>query len=100
MKTAVCRLFKDPRRAEGTARELVLMQIPAQDITVTTFRGAESRSFQPTNLADDGEPSGSMLSATVDQEDVQRVVATLIRNGGDEIGPGAALFTSPLPSAR
>jgi len=100
MKTAVYRLFEDPRRAEGTVRELVLMQIPERDITVTALRSAERRSFKSSDPADDCAPMGSMVRADVDQEDVQRVVATLIRNGGVEIGPTTALFTSPLPSTQ
>jgi len=86
MKTAVYRLFQDPRRAEGTVRELVLMQIPEQDITVTALRSAERRSFKSADPTEDSAPMGSMVRADVDQEDVQRVAATLTRNGGVEIG--------------
>jgi len=86
MKTAVYRLFQDPRRAEGTVRELVLMQIPEQDITVTALRSAERRSFKSSDPTEDSAPMGSMVRADVDQEDVQRVAATLTRNGGVEIG--------------
>jgi hypothetical protein len=100
MKTAVYRLFEDPRRAEGTVRELVLMQIPEQDITVTTLRNAERRSFKSSDPAEYGKQPGSLVRVNVDQEDVRRVEATLIRNGGVEISLTPALSTRPLPSGQ
>jgi hypothetical protein len=92
MKTAVCRLFEDPRRAEGTVRELVLMQIPEQDITVTALRDGERRSF--SHRAERGGPKGLLVRANVDQADAPRVEATLVRNGGIEISSTAHISTS------
>lgn len=100
MKTAVCRLFEDPRRAEGTVRELVLMQIPEQDITVTALRDGERRSFKSSHRAEHGGPKGVLVRANVDQADVPRVEATLVRNGGVEISSAASLSTSLPLSAQ
>jgi hypothetical protein len=80
MKKPVCRLFVDPRRAEGTVRELVLMAIRASDILITPVRARESRSFAAS--AQNSAERGVVVCATVDLEDVDRVEATLVRNRG------------------
>lgn len=79
MKEVVCRLFADPSRAEGTVRELVLMTIPASEITMTPVRSDEHRSFVSSTEAGEYRVK---ICATVDVEDVPRVEATLVRNGG------------------
>jgi hypothetical protein len=98
MKIAVCRLFEDARRAEGTVRELVLMQIPEQDIRMTTFRNEEPRSF--SRRTDERGPKGIVVSANVDQADVPRVEATLVRNGGLDLAPADPASPVPTPNAR
>ena len=100
MKTAVCRLFEDSRRAQGTVRELVLMQIPEQDITLTALRDAERRSFTSSDQTERGGSTGWLVRADVDQADVPRVAATLVRNGGVETSPAEALPTVRPLSAQ
>jgi hypothetical protein len=79
MKEVVSRLFADSGRAEGTVRELILMTIPASEITMTPVRPDEQRSFASSTEAGEG---GVEICARVDIEDVPRVEATLVRNGG------------------
>src|SRR5580704_7229246 len=89
MKVAVCRLFEDARRAEGTVRELVLMQIPEQDIVTTAVRDAERRSFLDSPRVEEAAPRAIVVCANVDQADAPRVEATLVRNGGADFPPAA-----------
>lgn len=96
MKTAVYRLFEDARRAEGTVRELVLTQIPEQDITVTALRDREGRSFS----SEHGGAKGLLVRADVDEADAPRVEATLVRNGGLDVHSTEALSTSLPLSAQ
>ena len=102
MKIAVYRLFEEARRAEGTVRELVLMQIPERDISVTALRDEEGRSFS----SEHGRPRGLLVRADVDQADAPRVEATLVRNGGVEIrspaqtGIAAGGFIDPMLPKR
>jgi hypothetical protein len=100
MKISVCRLFEDARRAEGTVRELVLMQIPERDITMTALRDGERRSFASSPRAEEAGPGGLVVRANVDQADGPRVEATLVRNGGVDFPPTAPSSLVPTPNAR
>ena len=77
-KLTVCRLFEDLRRAEGTIRELQLTQIPRDDLFLV-HGCIENRSF----LQD-----AALVYASVGEQDVARVEATLVRNGGIAIDRG------------
>jgi hypothetical protein len=81
MKRTISCLFEDPRKAEGTVRELALMQIAPEDVTSTPVRGGERRSFIDVT-ADETPVEARIVHARVDLEDVPRVEATLARNGG------------------
>jgi hypothetical protein len=71
-KRTICRLFENPRRAEGTIQELALTQIPRDDLRLVPAR-LEGRSFVE---------DAALVYARVDEADVARVEATLVRNGG------------------
>jgi hypothetical protein len=76
-KRTICRLFDDPRRAEGTIKELALTQIPADDLRLVPAR-LERRSFVQ---------DAALVYAHVDEADAARVEATLMRNGGIDVEP-------------
>jgi hypothetical protein len=89
MKQTIARFFADPARARGTARELVLMLIDPHDVSLETLRAAEPRSFADGQDGRGGV-TGVILRASVEPVDVDRVEATLARNGGVALGAAEA----------